>query len=69
MQEYACSMWNKVERQRLNYIESFVQDDIRAASYKGLIDAVHVDEDGEVCCAQENTYDSQSAIPSSGPDL
>ena len=46
MQEYACSMWFKIERDRLNYIENQLQDDIRAASYKGLLDALSVGDDG-----------------------
>ena len=46
MQEYACSMWFKIERDRLNYIENQLQDDIRAASYKGLLDALNVGDDG-----------------------
>ena len=46
MQEYACSMWFKIERDRLNYIENQLQEDIKAASYKGLLDALSVGDDG-----------------------
>ena len=39
-------MWFKIERDRLNYIENQLQEDIRAASYKGLVDALSVGDDG-----------------------
>ena len=44
MQEYACTQFNKIERQRLKYLETH-QQNIRADKYKVLDDAIHADDD------------------------
>ena len=47
MQEYACSVYYKIERERLRYLETH-QEDIKADSRKNIIDALDSTEDNSV---------------------
>ena len=45
MQEYVCSMYFKIEQDRLWYIQNEYQDNIRMDSRKNIMDAIHQEDD------------------------